>query len=604
MDRDLLEAPAMSALDLVLPTPRLLEIDSVDLALSPAEAWKLLRHGDLGQSALTRALFALRTIPDRIVGKHSDELRLRLDDLRSTPEQPGFQVLVDRPNEEVVVGAIGKVWRLEIPFVHVADAEAFRAFDEPGQVVVAWAIQLAPLGEKDVRVTLELRVTATDEASWRKLRRYLRLIGPASRFIRRTLLSSLARAHGTPEAKEAERPLPGDELLADARAQLTHGITIHASPAAIWPWLVQMGCRRSGFYSIDALDNAGVRSAREVHAELQALHVGDVIPATPKGDDGFEVLRLEENRALILGGLFDANANVQLRFDAARPDRFWQVTWSFVLEPLDANTTRLHVRARAAFPEAQRLHATWIRPVHALMETAQLRHLAARVEGRMPLDDARDVASGVGGAARMVAALLTPFLRSHRTHWGLDDATAARAYPGDELVATPRWSWTHGVEIDAPVDEVWPWIAQIGADRGGFYSYQWLENLAGCGVRNAETIHPEWSVKKGDALVLHPHAEMRIAEIDDGRWFVAHAPADEEARTRREPWAEASWLFVLEPITPRRTRVVSRYRVACSDDLASRLGFGPAIVEPIGFVMDRRMLLGVRDRAEHRLGAR
>lgn len=105
-------------------------------------------------------------------------------------------------------------------------------------------------------------------------------------------------------------------------------------------------------------------------------------------------------------------------------------------------------------------------------------------------------------------------------------------------------SGTHGVEIDAPAAAVWPWIAQIGADKGGFYSYQWLENLAGCDVRNAERVHPEWEVKVGDGLRLHP--EM--------------------------------------PAIP----VV---------DVATRLAYGVAI-EPIGFAMDRRMLLGVKERAE------
>lgn len=84
------------------------------------------------------------------------------------------------------------------------------------------------------------------------------------------------------------------------------------------------------------------------------------------------------------------------------------------------------------------------------------------------------VAEGVGGAAIMAAAMLTPFLRSAQRQWDIDAATAARTYPGDERIPSPRAFWTHGIEIDAPVEAVWPWLAQIGADRGGFYSYQWL----------------------------------------------------------------------------------------------------------------------------------
>jgi hypothetical protein len=233
------------------------------------------------------------------------------------------------------------------------------------------------------------------------------------------------------------------------------------------------------------------------------------------------------------------------------------------------------------------------------MEEAQLRHLAARVEGRLPADSARDVVAGAGGAAIMVAALLTPFLRVARNHWGVDEATAERAYPGDDLVVSPRWSWTHGIEVDAPAAAVWPWVAQIGADRGGFYSYQWLENLAGCRLRNAEAIHPEWAIRESGELLLHPDMPaLHVASITPGKWFVAHAPADENARATGKPWAAVSWLFVVEPLDSERCRVISRYRCACSDDLRTRLQLGATLVEPIGFAMDRRMLKGIKERAE------
>lgn len=583
----------------MVPTPRLLESDGVTLAVPPERAWELVRHGDLGRSRLAHALFTIRTLPGRLAGRREEPLALRIDDLTSSVDRPGFQILVDDAPREVVVGAIGKVWQPDIPFVHVPTAEAFAAFSEPGFVKVAWTIRVSPHGEGGAHVSFEVRVDATDEASWQKFRAYFRLIGPGSHFIRRSMLAALARDCGTPESKENERPLPGDELLPDAVTQVTHGITIAAPPEAIWPWLVQMGCRRAGFYAIDALDNGGVRSAREVHPELQHVRVGDVFPAAPDDDAVFEVLRVDENRRLVLGGLYDPEAGKQLPFSAPRPAHFWHATWAFVLEPLDETTTRLHVRGRAAFPESGRLHAMWMRFVHHFMETAQLRHLAARAEQRLPRDDWHDVAEGLAGAAMMAATLLTPSSRPARSHWGLDEATAARAYPGDELVQDPRWGWTHGIEIDAPAADVWPWIAQIGADRGGFYSYQWLENLAGCDLRNAETIHPEWAVHEGGVLLLHSKMPpLRVASVSPGSYFIASAPADGAARALGKPWAEVSWLFFLEPMGDRRCRFISRYRCACSDDTATRLQMGPALVEPIGFAMDRRMLMGVKERAE------
>ena len=504
-------APVM--LDSLLPAPRLLELDHVDLGAPAPRAWELVRRGNLARSPLIRALFMLRELPARLQGKPL-ELEVRIDALRSTPEQPGFQVLAEEPGYEVAVGAIGKVWQAEIPFVHVATAEAFRAFHEPDFVKVAWALRVVPRGDTACRVEIEVRVDATDDEAWQKFKRYFALIGLGSHFIRRTLLASLARELGTPEAREDERPLPGDDRLPDAAAQMTHAVTIAAPPERVWPWLVQMGCRRAGYYSVDLLDNGGVPSARELHPELSHVEVGQVLPATPDGEDGFEVLRVDEPHALVLGALYDSRLGKQLPFGAPRPPGYWHVTWSFVLEAPDAKTTRLLVRARAAFPANARLHATAIRPVHAFMQSAMLRHLAARVEGRLPRDAARDVVLGLGGGTLIIAAFLTPFLRRKRSHWGVTAEIAERSYPGDGLVPMPRSSFTHGVVIEAPAERVWPWVAQIGADRGGFYSYQWLENLVGCEVHNAEVVHPEWEAKVGAALVLHPApTSPRLPEV-------------------------------------------------------------------------------------------
>lgn len=589
----------MSALDRVLPTPRKLELSSVELALPPERAWQLVRHEDLARSLLVKALFALRTLPSRLTGA-VEKVELRLDAIASSPEHPGFQILVDDPRE-VVVGAIGKVWQLDIPFVHVAGPGAYAAFDEPGWVKVAWALRVLPFGERDSRVEVEVRVDATDEASWRLFERYWIVIGPGSHFIRRSLFAALAREYGTPESLEAARPLPGDDLLPDARGELSDGITIEASPAQIWPWLVQMGGGRAGYYSLDALDNAHQASARELHPELQSLEVGQVLPATPDGPDGFEVLAIEPERALVLGGLFAPEAKKQLPFEARRPAHFWQVTWAFVLEPLDAQCTRLHVRVRAAFSSDQRLHAAWITPVHRLMESAQLHNLKRRAEGRAR-DGWRDVLEGAGGAAIMAAAMLTPFSRGAQRRWGVDEAVAARSYPGDERIPAPSSHWTHGVEIDAPMNDVWPWIAQIGAERGGFYSYQWLENLVGCEVQNAERVHPEWEVKLGDGLRLHPEMPpLPVVEVERGRHWLAFGAADPAAKAEGRAWVETSWLFYLEPLGPERCRFISRYRTQTSEDLATKLAYGVAI-EPIGFAMDRRMLLGVKERVERARG--
>jgi hypothetical protein len=140
-------------------------------------------------------------------------------------------------------------------------------------------------------------------------------------------------------------------------------------------------------------------------------------------------------------------------------------------------------------------------------------------------------------------------------------------------------------------------VAQLGADRAGFYSYQWLENVAGCQVRNAERIHPEWQLRVGDGLRLHPQAPaLPIVELEPGRHLVAWGAPDQAARAAGRPWVAASWLIAVEPLGAERCRVVSRYRADCSADLRTWLACGPSLMEPIGFAMDRRMLLGIRER--------
>ncbi len=194
---------------------------------------------------------------------------------------------------------------------------------------------------------------------------------------------------------------------------------------------------------------------------------------------------------------------------------------------------------------------------------------------------------------------MTPFLRAARSRWGLDAETAGRRYPGDDLVPTPTWGWTHGVTIEAPAAEVWPWMAQVGEDKAGFYSYEWLERLVGLHVHNADRVHPEWTqLQVGDPLVFHPAAPpLRIVTAAPGAFMIAAtAPTDDTLA--------ASWLFLIEPLGEDRCRFISRYRCASAGGVSERLAHGPALMEPVSFMMDRRMLLGIKERAERAHAAR
>jgi hypothetical protein len=279
----------MTALDRLIAHPRLCEIDRVDVAAPVGDVWRHVRHGDVAGSTVTRALFALRTLIDRASTTDEAPAGVSLDGMSSTAEHPGFQILVDAPPCEVAVGAIGKVWRLAIPFVHVKSVDAFATFTQTGFIRVAWAIRLSPRSATTTHVEIEVRVDATDEVSWRKFRRYFSVIGPGSRFIRRSALRALRERFGSPRTHTNVPTLAGADLLPDAAASATDYADITASPEEIWPWLVQMGCGRAGYYSIDLLDNGGVRSADEIRPELQHVRVGDVLPARPGSAEGFEV---------------------------------------------------------------------------------------------------------------------------------------------------------------------------------------------------------------------------------------------------------------------------------------------------------------------------
>jgi hypothetical protein len=446
------------------------------------------------------------------------------------------------------------------------------------------------------RIVLELRVTATDDDAWRKFGRYFRLIGPFSHMLRKQMLGALQKQLGTLEDAESTRALPGDELIAEPKAESTDAITIEAPPEKVFPWLVQMGGGRAGWYSYDRLDNDGVPSAREIVPALQPLRPGDVLPFFAGSDDGFVVDRIEAPHTLVLSAGMDLAKRRSILPGEPLPARYFRSTWAFLLEPYGSGATRLLVRARVDFrPSRLRLRAWWMSKVHAVMETEQLRNLKRRAEGALPRETLSEMTEGVEGAFRIIASLATPFRRGERLHEGLTEAEANGVFPGDGRVPSPRFTWTHAVEVDAPPAEVWPWVVQIGQDRAGFYSYQALENVAGCDLVNADRIHPEWQQRKaGDLLKLHAGVPpMTIVQIEEGRYLVAQIHTVEGDR-----YANVSWMFQVEPLPGRRSRVVSRFRSSTSDDIAHRLLFGPYLVEAVGGVMDRRMLRGIKERVE------
>lgn len=207
------------------------------------------------------------------------------------------------------------------------------------------------------------------------------------------------------------------------------------------------------------------------------------------------------------------------------------------------------------------------------------------------------VGATLGGAA---AALYHFGLRSWHLCWGATDAEVALTLPGDGLVADAMLVSTRAITIHAPIADVWPWLVQMGEGRGGFYSYTWLENMAGCRMENADHVLPEHQHREvGDTIWLarwwnerfgYP-SYLEVAVVDPGRSLVLRSP---EAPRSGDDFSCA---FVLQEEGPQTTRLIVRSRSVWGQG-PGRWLLGRVMGEPAHFVMERAMMLGIKERAE------
>jgi hypothetical protein len=197
-------------------------------------------------------------------------------------------------------------------------------------------------------------------------------------------------------------------------------------------------------------------------------------------------------------------------------------------------------------------------------------------------------------------ALLVGARRWHQ-HWGATDQELARPLPGDDLIASSKLGSTHAITIHAPAAQIWPWLAQMGyEDRAGTYSYDLFERATG---RNLHRVDPDIApLVAGGTMPFAPGMPMTVAVADPPHalvlWQVTSAnKAIDPAGPWDDDYVAWSWAFVLEPVDAATTRLLVRMRV----------GYRPAVkwapymwllVEPAHFVMGRRQLLGLRQRAE------
>lgn len=208
-------------------------------------------------------------------------------------------------------------------------------------------------------------------------------------------------------------------------------------------------------------------------------------------------------------------------------------------------------------------------------------------------------------SAAATAAYCTK-IRPWMQHWGTSGDEGSRELPGDTLISEPVMNVTRAITIEATPAEIWPWLLQIGQDRGGFYSYDWLENLFKLDIHTLDEIRPELQGLQVNDFVPFAAQEgmgMMVAELEPERALVLFAPdpryaeALQQQADEPEFEMEASWAFVLEPLNERQTRLIVRFRVSTTACQAVSTAF-TSLLEPAHFIMERKMLYGIKERAE------
>jgi hypothetical protein len=194
------------------------------------------------------------------------------------------------------------------------------------------------------------------------------------------------------------------------------------------------------------------------------------------------------------------------------------------------------------------------------------------------------LAAGVAAGATYLGVGRKPCLT-----WGATPEEVDRDMQGDDLLGNPDFLSTRAVTIEAGPHSIWPWLAQMGSGKGGVYTYDWIENLFRLHMHSVDEVLPQFQNRKvGDVEQLGKNGpRLRVEIFDPERTMVLHS---EDGN-----WV---WAFCLFPAGPDRTRLVSRNRIATPGASWLQRAFGVLVMEPGSLIMERKMLLGIKSRAE------
>ncbi len=219
----------------------------------------------------------------------------------------------------------------------------------------------------------------------------------------------------------------------------------------------------------------------------------------------------------------------------------------------------------------------------------------------------KEVLDNAGGATMIAGCIaLRPLVQPRYSSWNATAEELQRSLPGDDRVPAPLVAQTMAVTIDARPERVWPWVAQIGQERGGLYSYELLENLARCDVHNADRVVPEWELKGGDRVRLGPegYPVWGVVGLERGHWLLLAgadlktAKVDELPKPGQPEYINFTWLFNLDERRDGTTRLLLRNRLDYAPRTFANKVMWEWMTDPIGFVMARKMLLTIKQRVE------
>jgi hypothetical protein len=218
-----------------------------------------------------------------------------------------------------------------------------------------------------------------------------------------------------------------------------------------------------------------------------------------------------------------------------------------------------------------------------------------------------EILDNLGGALRLAGNLISqPITRSHYRFWGATQEDRQRTLPGDERVPNPIVTTAMAITINAPASAVWPWIAQLGQERGGMYSYELLENIARCQMRNADHVVPEWEMQVGDQMRMGPqgYPVNQVVALERGHWLLMAGADLKTGIAARLPqpgqttYINYAWVLYLDERPDGTTRLISRTRLDYAPRTFAAKLIWEVFTDPIGCVMTRKMLLTVKQRVE------